>query len=463
MRTLLRTAILAGLILLVGACASPGASYQPPDSQPKDLGEVGFGGDTLADLPQYDGYDPTVCTLLWKKSTYLSSTAGHPAFDRGRIYVGALGKLYALGETGTEVFIWPDQDDQSGVTVPEGMLVSPSIGNNGVIYTGLVANGGGGGVLALNTSGMGKWYLDLETPVAEAPAVLQDGSFIALGTDGKVARVRDFGQDKPYVVWSGKPGEALGLLTPVAGAQPVLDEVTDGANPRLWVLYREGLLLLDLDGGVKGSFLLDDNGDSAVQATGNLLPSPDGSLCFPVASESLGPNLFAKLGVACLAGPAVALDYKYLELGSGMIGSLSEGRDGTWLLGTSNLGLRLVYRETGALLGGHFESFQDCAQAVQGADGLIYFGAKPSWLKVLNVNGDLHWQDALKNSEGELDAVLAPSSPLLFADGLVVFHAGNQIAGLKCGDSGPAGNAFWPRYGGNERNTGNLADSLAGE
>jgi hypothetical protein len=419
---------------------------------------VGFGGDSTTDTLDFDGFDPGACTLLWKKSAYLSSTTGHPAFDRGRIYVGAFGKLYALGETGTEDFLWPDQDGESGLEVPEGMLASPSIGNNGVIYTGLASTGGGGGVLALNTSGIGKWFLDLKTPVQEAPAVLKDGSFVALGTDGTLAKVLDLGQKKPFVAWSGKPGEALGLITTVAGAQPLLDERTDPQNPRLWVLFREGLLLLDLTGAVKGSFLLDDL-DSAVHATGNLLPSADGSLCFPVAGEYLGTNLYQKLGVACLAGPQASLEYKYLDLGPGMIANLSEGRDGTWLIGTSNLGLRLVFRETGQVLGGHFESFQDCAPAVQGADGLIYFGAKPSWVKVLNVNGDLHWQHSLKDSGGDLNAVLAPSSPLLFDDGLVVFHAGNQIAALKCSDSGLASNTFWPRYGGNDKNTGNLADA----
>jgi len=147
-------------------------------------------------------------------------------------------------------------------------------------------------------------------------------------------------------------------------------------------------------------------------------------------------------------------------LGATAITGLTEGLGNTWLIGTSNNGVAILFASTGEVLARHFENFTDVPAPVQTADKLVFSSSLPHWIHVMGLDGEVLWTLDLEDSiRGVTEATLAPSSPLVGPDGTVFVHAGNSVVALICTGAPPAA-VTWPRHGGNDRNTGNLAHNL---
>lgn len=449
-----KTIVLAVLtVACMTGCGSSAGAFGGGDADSFQFSDLSFGSD--ADSGGETGAGGK-CSILWKKNTYLASSASHPAWNNGKVFVGAYGKVYAIAEGGAEAWVWPDDDAESSVEHIDAMLNTPAVGKNGVLYVGSGKSPQGKSwLLALNPNGLGKWRLELDSAVSEAPAVMKDGMLLVLSRGGRVYKVKDMGQDRPFVSAQYPAAEGDSAGTTVPGGQVLLDERLD-VEPRAFALFSDRLVLLNPEDLSETDSLAFEDGGVKFVATANGLLDGDGVYCFGYGKGAQG-SYFKEFGVAC-QGQEGTWTLLPLTGSTGAVSSVSLGRDGTFLVGTVNRGFFLLHRESGSVVGQYFQSFQNCSQGIQSGDGLVYFGAGPALLNVLGVNGDVVWDWILEKESGDLQAEFPPSSPLLLDSGVAVFHAGNRVVAVDCGGTGPDYNIAWLRYGGNNKNTGNLGD-----
>ena len=428
------------------------------------------------------------CTVAWSwKSTQASGATAHLARNKeGLLYASAFGHLNALGDAGTEAWVWPDDDDPASPVVPvEAQLGTPSIGEEGRIYVG---TGGEGGweddpeeappqVLCLNKGGSGRWAFDVTGPVRVAPTILlkqpglNQNDVLVLTVDGTLYKIHDFGQNKVFRRWS-IPEDLTsgdGAFDPVPGAQVLVDE-REGVEPVAWILGVESVSLVHWWQEEQGETTVEKGGilwtvplPEGTEATSNPVLDADGVFHFGAGKDKLGENIYSTVEILSLDRDGVWLGEPgdvSPDLGATSISGLTEGLGDTWIVGTSNFGIAILFAGTGELLARHFENFTEVPAPVQTADKLVFSSSLPHWIHVMGLDGELLWRVDLQDSlGGVVDVELAPSSPLVGPDGTVYVHAGNSVVALSCTGAPPA-SVTWPRHGGNDRNTGNLAHNL---
>ena len=480
------TSVVFAVLLAAAACGGGGGMLPPADGAP-EIGEVCLGcsapdaGGDAADT----GGGP-FCSVLWSwKSTVASGATAHLARDEsGLLYASAYGRLYALGDAGKEEWVWPDDDlDASPVPPVEAQLGTPSIGEVGRIYVGAAGESGWEDdpgkspprVLCLNKGGTGRWAFDVTGPVLAAPTVLlkqpglNQSDVLVLTADGTLYKLHDFGQDKVFRRWSipDEPASGAHAFDPLPGVQVLADE-RDGVEPAAWVLGVDSVSLVrwwkeaetEIEvAEVAWTMALPDD----TEATSNPVLDADGVLHFGAGTDRQGDGIYASVRVL-----SVDRDGAWAEgpegvspaLGATAITGLSEGLGGTWLVGTSNNGVATLFADTGEVLARHFENFTGVPAPAQTADKLVFSSSLPHWIHVMGLDGEVLWRLDLQDSlGGVVETELAPSSPLIGPDGTIHVHAGNAVVALSC-TGAPSAAVTWPRHGGNDRNTGNLAHNL---
>jgi len=477
--------VLAILLAVAPSCGSGGKPLPPADIN-EVIGDVciGCSDDTPADLT-----DVTVgpfCTVAWSwKSTEGSSATTHLAReDGGLLYVSAYGRLYALGNAGVEEWVWPD-DDESSVAPVDAQLGTPSVGEVGRIYVGTAGEGGWEDdparqppqVLCLNEGGDGRWAFDVNAPVRAAPTVLlkQPGmnqtDILVLTETGTLYKLHDFNQYSVFRRWSIPEAPAPGAhaFDPLPGAQVLADE-RDGVEPVAWILGVDSVSLVHWWKEGEGTAQIEVAEiawtmplPEGTEATSNPVLDADGVFHFGAGTDHQGDGNYATVRILSLDRDGTWVgDPNGVSpaLTSTAITGLTEGLGGTWLVGTSNNGVAILFAATGEILARHFENFSDVPAPVQTADKLVYSSSLPHWIHVMGLDGEILWRLDLQSSfGGVVDPELAPSSPLVGPDGTVYVHAGNAVVALSCTGALPA-SVTWPRHGGNDRNTGNLVHSL---
>jgi len=469
---------------IAAACGGEGGMLPPADVAP-EIGDVCLGCSDTRPGDLADSSNGPFCSVLWSwKSTEASGATAHLARDgSGLLYVSAYGRLYALGDAGKEEWIWPDDDDaDSPVPAVEAQLGTPSIGEQGRIYVGTAGEAGWlddsekspPQVLCFYKGGKGRWAFDVTGPVRAAPTVLlkQPGLYqtdiLVLTEDGTLYKLHDFGDDLVFPRWSlpEEPSPGEHAFDPLPGVQVLADE-REGVDPAAWVLGADSVSLVrwwkETEGDVETevaetAWTVPLPADT--EATSNPVLDADGVLHFGAGFERQGDGIYASVRVlsldrdgAWVGGPEGVSP----ALGATSITGLTEGLGDTWIVGTSNNGVATLFAGTGEILARHFENFTDVPAPVQTADKLVFSSSLPHWIHVMGLDGEVLWRLDLQDSiRGVVDAELAPSSPLVGPEGTVYVHAGNAVVALSCTGAPPAA-VTWPRHGGNDRNTGNLA------
>ncbi len=482
-----RHIVLAILLAFAAACGSDGNPL-PPADVPPETGDACIGCSNTDSIDVADIPVGPFCTVAWSwKSIEASGATAHLARNKqGLIYASAFGRLYALGDAGHEDWVWPDDDiDASPVSPVEAQLGTPSIGEEGRIYIGTRGEGGWEDdperkppqVICLNKGGTGRWAFDVNAPVRAAPTVLlrQPGlnqtDVLVLTEEGTLYKLHDFNQDSVFRRWSipDDPAPGAHSFNPLPGAQVLADE-REGVEPVAWVLGVDSVSLVrwwkeDVDdieielAEIAWTVPLPE----ATEATSNPLLDADGIFHFGAGTNRQGDGIYETVRILSLDRDGTWVDSPdgvSPALGATAITGLTEGLGGTWIVGTSNNGVAILFAATGEILARHFENFTDVPAPVQTADKLVYSSSLPHWIHVMGLDGEVLWYLDLEDSfGGVIDPELAPSSPLVGPDGTVYVHAGNSVVALSCTGAPPA-SVTWPRHGGNDRNTGNLAHNL---
>ena len=468
------------------ACGSGGRPLPPQDVAP-ELGEVCLGCSDAGPVDGADIGEPPLCTVAWSwKSTVGSGATAHLAReDGGLLYASAYGRLVALGDAGKEEWAWPDDDvDESPLEPVEAQLGTPSVGVEGRIYVGTAGESGWQDdpeksppqVLCLNKGGTGRWAFDTTAPVRAAPTVLRKGEglnqtfVLVLTEDGTLYKLSDNGQNKVFRHWSlpDVPAPGAHAFDPLPGAQVLADD-RDGLEPVAWVLGVDSVSQVRWWTEMVGETKFEKAGiawtvslPEATEATSNPVLDADGAFHFGAGTNRQGDGIFKTVRILSIDRDGQwigAPDDVVPALGATAITGLTEGLGNTWIVGTSNNGVATLFAGTGEVIARHFENFEGVPAPVQTADKLVFSSSLPHWIHVMGLDGEVLWRLDLQDSfGGVLDAELAPSSPLAGPDGTVYVHAGNTVVALTCTGAPPAA-VTWPRHGGNDRNTGNLAHS----
>ncbi|GEM_PF-4541647 len=439
-------------LLLFAACSSDKA-LPAVDAAQEDqwVWEVGFENSSPGDVAGEDA-----CTILWQMKTYRSGATAHPAMSKqGLLYLASYQKLYALdpAKTGKEVWVWPDGDTQSGIGALDEQLYTPAIGLEGALALGSSAQR----LLVINKNGIARFALEVQGPITGAPAISADKKIVVVTDQGALYLVRDLGQNKPHIAWSKTGDEAFSDVLP--GQQPLIGLPADNGHEVIWLVRQSSVDRFDLEtGDLLGQTPLPEGHT----ATSNAILDDEGRLWVATGSEPAGVY-YGKSWVVGVQPDGALVPGTPMATWSAptVVIALTQGAKETLVLGTRNAGVMLFSLITSSKVWSGTKGYQDVAPGVQAGDGTLYFGAMPHWVLVYSEGGELAWQYRLDGEGDALGSQYPASSPIVMGDGTALFRNGNVMMALKCTDAGPASGLVWPRFGGNDANTGNLADSMA--
>ena len=453
-------------LMLLGALVAVACSSETAQLPPIQDIDSEFGGFKKEVADPQEIVEQELCTTVWSKTLQTGGSISHPAVwgKSDQILVASGQKLYALEDAGKIAWTWPDDDadwDWPGGTgvAPPWELYTPALGREFYPIFGTNA----GYVISVDKNARARFAIKVEGNVSGAPAISgtsdsKDEKRILLVTDlGAIYVVKDENQS---IVWSWTGDQKLQY--PREGYQPLVGPAALYAVESMLVLAYDRLLCFELaTGKVRWEFVIDVEENK--EATSNAIMDIEGNVYF-VAGEDRTASEYARSYVFKVppGGPDAGVETYLLTEAQTRVVSLSQGQQKTLLAGTNNAGLFSFDLPTKTTYWNYVASeqnFEMVAQPIQGADGLVYFGAARHWLHVVNSTGDYQWHDRLDTPDDDLGAILWPSSPILLANGLAIFHNGNRVHAVHCTDAGPADLA-WPRFGANNHNTGNISDKL---
>ena len=460
-----------GLLLAGAGCSSGGASLPPPPGETVS-DKIGFGEGSVVDTS-----NGVVCEKLWSMQLATGGAGTHPALsDGGLAYVTGSGKLYALRaeKTGVEEWVWPDyelREARESAVEPDvepidAQLYTPVVGPNGTIYMGT----GDERLLAVNKSGKGRWVFDLGGYASGAPAVYEGckkaeykNKVFVVTDNGLVYGIKDVAQNKAIEKWKMEGEQAI--QNPKPGTQPIVGGRFGGGDEleTIWVLALDGM---ECYAGWDGFHLWSYELPEGYTATSNAVMDGQGNALF-VAGKDKDPDApyyhehyLMKVTSGGVDAPDSNVAIELPGIVTEVV-SLSIGNNDWLLMGTSNAGLVIFNQKTGKVykhMVADAENFLKVAQPVQAKNGFIYMGVFPTWIYVLGIDGEVLCSFDLDEFDPSIKAQLQPSSPVILEGGPVMFHSGNWVTVIQVSDSGPS-ESPWPRFGGNDKNSGNIHDS----
>lgn len=456
-------AVTVALALLLASCG--GSDPMPAPDVEEVASEVTIGD---RDNRSEDVEQGPLCKVSWNIALAKGGDTSHPAIDGKKIYVASgQGTLFAVDTDGQLRWTWPDDDPDMFVEPVDAQLYTPAVGMNHLLYMGT----GDGRLLAVQDAtnvGRGHFIVDVDGTISGAPALATDAKgnknvVVAQTDSGNVVVFRDHGGSVPQKYWD-KVGEKA-LPSPLKGMQPIIGPQTGDARKSVWAFGGESIRVYDLDSGFDmGGFDMPDDW----RITSNLIMNEDGSVTFVAARDPMG-EYFKKhqLMTVTFAGVQAEGSPLAIDLGGKLtrILSLSTGIKSRLLMGTVNEGLvvySLLSNSVFKTTSGESSYYENVPAPVEAADGLIYYSAFPHYILVASEQAEVLWERKLDTVDGSIGSQLRPSSPVLLDDGRAVFHNGNLLQAISCTDAPlPPPVLVWPRFGGNNKNTGNLDDSPA--
>lgn len=450
---------LLGVALLFAwvGCSSDGGSLPPPPGEIVS-DKIGFGETGVEDTSS-----GVTCDIRWSMQLPTGGAGTHPALGlNGVVHVTGSGKLYTLhaDQTGTYDWIWPDNDTQEAVEPIDAQLFTPVVASNGTIYMGT----GDQRLLAVNKGGEGRWVFDLDGQFSGAPAVYKGADakqkLFVVTDEGSLYCIKDIGQEFAHEVWK-KEGEQA-IQNPKPGVQPIIGPKFGGGAEKetIWVLSLSGMQCFAADGFPLWTYQLPEG----YTATSNAVMNDEGEALFVAGKDPTGDyfkeHYLMKVNQDGEDGEGSNVLIELPGIVTEIV-SMSIGNNDRLLMGTSNAGLIIFNMKSGTVykhMVADQENFLRVAQPVQAKNGFIYMGVFPTWLYVLGLDGEVLCRVDLDEFDPSIKAQLEPSSPLILSDGTVIFHSGQWVTALKASDSGPS-ESPWPRFGGNDKNSGNMHDS----
>jgi len=439
----------AWLTVAVGAWACTGDKNKLPP--PVDVLPE-FGG--FESTPEPDTAENQLCQVLWTATLGTAGGTAHLALGKGDIlYAASAQNLYALDKTGNRVWAWPEDDAQSGIASP-GELYTPVIGAEGVLYLGTNAES----LLAVGKNGIARFLRPLEGNLSGAVAIAQGGYVMAVTDKGAVYHIADKGTQGTFISWKMDGAEKLPDF--LKGIQPVIGPAEFYGQETLLIPTRTALRAMSVEEGAK---LWARPLPEGYEITSNLLMDENANVLF-VAGKDKNVDYYkeSRLFQVDPNGEIVVPDGLPVYDTYTRVISLSQGIQGTVLLGTVNAGLFSMTASTG-VENWHYmpkeQNVEQIAQTLQTDDGFIFFSAGRHWVYVASATGEKVWHQKLEVPEDLMGALLWPSSPVALGAGRIVFKNSNIVKAVQCLTSGPA-DLYWPRFGGNNHNSGNISDKL---
>ncbi len=448
-RLLARLVFLAALGPAAVGCTGNGGYLPPdPDAQPETI--------ILPDgrRVEPDTGENALCDVLWTATLGTAGGTAHLALGKGDIlYAASAQNLYALGKSGNKVWTWPQDDAQSGIASP-GELYTPVIGAEGVLYVGTNAQS----LLAVGKNGIARFLQPLDGNLSGAVAIAEGGYVMAVTDNGSVYHIEDRGTLGTFISWKMEGQEKLPDF--LEGIQPVIGPADFYGQETLLIPTRTALRAMAVE---KGDKLWSRPLPEGFEITSNLLLDEEAHVLFVAGTErNVDYYKESRLFEVDPNGELVVPEGLPVYTTYTRVVSLSQGIQGTLLLGTVNAGLLSVTAETGAK-NFHFlpkeQNVEYIAQPLQTDDGFIFFSAGRHWVYVVSAGGERVWHLKLETPEDDMGALLWPGSPVALGEGRVVYKNSNQVKAVQCLTSGPA-NLYWPRFGGNNHNSGNITDKL---
>jgi outer membrane protein assembly factor BamB len=448
-----RLSALAALIAGLCACTGNQGTLPPPqDIQPEGIcvGSACFDGLNTEE----DTGEGQLCQVLWTTTLGTAGGTAHLALGKGDvIYAASAQNLYAIEKTGNQLWAWPQDDDQSGIASP-GELYTPVIGSEGTLYMGTNAES----LLAVGKNGIARFLQPLDGNLSGAVAVAQDGYVMAVTDKGAVYHIEDRGTLGTFMSWKMDAEEKLPDF--LVGIQPVIGPAEFFGQETLLIPTRTALRAMAVEDGKKlWSRPLPDG----FEITSNLMLDEDANVLF-VAGREKNVEYYkeSRLFQVDPNGELVVPEGFPVWDNYTRVVSLSQGIQGTVLLGTVNAGLFSMTAATGLANWRYVpkeQNVEQIAQPLQTEDGFVFFSAGRHWVYVVSAVGERVWHQKLEVPEELIGALLWPSSPVALGEGRVVYKNSNQIKAVQCLTSGPA-SLHWPRFGGNDYNSGNITDKL---
>ena len=401
-------------------------SYYPGTLEPdtlyywKIVAKDGKGGETSGPVWRF-----TTDRLKWKFPTNDAISSSPAIGNDGTIYVGSRDSyLYAIKPDGT--LKWKFQTNSD-------ICSSPTIGSDGTIYVGTLGNY----LYAIKPDGTLKWKFNTNGSIHSSGAI---------GSDGTI-----------YVgEWSASVNDSFYAINP------------DGTLKWKFNPY----------GSFESSPVIGNDGTVYVYGGDLHAISPDGTLIWSFndvygrcdSAPAIGSDGTIYIGTwgnyLYAINPDGTLKWKFLTNGD-IHSSAAIGSDGTIYVGSSaenlydNVGSSddcylYAINPDGTLKWKYKTSAADSlfkeslSSPVIGSDGTIYVGSNNIYFYAINPDGTLKWKYRTDGSLG--------FSPAIGNDGTIYVGTwGSHLYAIHSESNGLA-DSSWPKFGKNNRNTGNTND-----
>jgi len=326
----------------------------------------------------------------------------------GTLYVGNSvdGILYAVRPDGSQKW-----EFDIGVRIS----ASPALGADGTLYFGSEENK----LYAINSDGTKKWEFITESWVYASPTVAKDGTIYIADGSYKLYAINPDGTKK----WEFNVGDSISRSKPAVGSDGTLYIACwDG---KLYAIGSDGTKRWEFDAGdiIYSSPVIDSDGVIYFGANNQKFYAlnSDGSKKWELNADA-------------------AFIYSSAAIGS----------DGTIYAVSSDYYLHAITQDGTLKWKYNLGDWIDASLAI-GSDGVIYIGSTDSKLYAINPDGTKRWEFATG------DSIYA--TPALKEDGtLYITSTDSKLYAIETSSLGLA-NSPWPRYGHDNRNTGDISQT----
>jgi outer membrane protein assembly factor BamB len=383
--------------------------------------------------------------LKWK------AAVGSPAQQDAAL--SAAGDPIFRYETGYEGMPWP---------------MTPAVGGDGTVYFGVSSLG----LFALNSDGTNKWTYQITSTVESPPALAEDGTIYFGAQLSDLYALNPDGSEK--WVFSAAEGEIV--------ASPAIGE--DGT---VYVGSTDGYFYaVNTDGTLKWKYQTRDAvlSSAAIDLQGNIYFGSVDNHLYALTPDGICRWRF-RTGDCVNSSPAIggdgtvyvgSLDGNLYAInpdgtlkwrgrtGDGIISSPVIDTDGTIYVGSLD-GKLYAINDDGSLEWNLNPGVEIWSTPAIGADGTVYFCGSVAATSSMYDPGNYLF--AVKNGAviwGFAVSDLIISSPAISDDGIIYFGTvfGNERSYLYAIDSGTGkglAQSPWPKFQGDARNTGRVAES----
>ena len=314
------------------------------------------------------------------------------------------GKLYAIDSNGTKKW----QFDTGAY-----LHSAPSIDDNGVIYIGSEDNK----LFAINPDGTKRWEFATDSWVYSSPTLAKDGSIYIADGDSKLYAINPDGTQK----WK------YDIASDISHSKPAV-----GGDGVIYIGSQSGkLYAINPDGTQKWQF---DAGDAIYSSPAI---GSDGAIYFGCNNHK-----FYAIDSNGTKKWEVTFDAAFMY-SSPVIGS-----DATIYAVSSDYSLHAINPDGTDKWDYNLGNWIDSSPVI-GSDGVIYIGSTDSKLYAINPDGTKKWEFASQNA--------IYSTPAIANNGtLYIGSTDGKLYAIQTSSLGLA-NSPWPRYGHDNKNTGNIS------